>query len=828
MGTRRSETQSGRARIGAAAAAAALATALATAPAAAAATDYAPDALNIIPAGQYELPGPGADVQAKMYDGLTPLFRTVTPSDLTTYFKPARFGAGGQGPTTVEPIPGKPGITVVRDRFNVPHVTARTRADIAFATGWLFAEDRHLLLDQGRFNARVEAVDVPNLDGFGLVVGLRQFVPSAATDRRIAQQTKVLQGAGAVGRQILADIDAYTAGINQSYRDHGYPLSQPFTRVDIYSVMALIGDIFGRGGGDEARRSEFLDGLQRRLGARAGTQAFNDLRERQDPEAVVTSPGRFPYGAAPAGHPGNVVLDNGSFQEEVPAKVSATAAASSRRHASNFLVVGRSRSATGRPLFVAGPQIGYNFPGLTYELDLHGGGIDARGASAPGLPGYILIGRNQDAAWSLTSAGNDLIDTFAETLCGGSKRRYLYQGRCRTMTRFDAGVLKGAGSAPDQRVRFSETVHGPVVGYGRVRGRLVALTRDRASRGRDAAFLLPFEAMSANRVRSPKDFIGAFAKSPFTFNAIYADHRDIATYSAGLLPQRAPGVDIGLPTKGTGQYEWRGFLPARGHPQSIDPPSGLLVNWNGKPALGFSSADDEWTYGSIQRKDLLTGELARTSKHTLATVTGAMNAAATEDLYVVRAWPTIRAILKPGTGPGARAEQLATLLDRWRAAGGSRLDRDGDGKVDDPGAAIMDVAFPRLGAAALQPVLGAKLVRQLGTLISPTDPAPGGYFSGWQGYLDKDLRRLAGRRVRGPYALRYCGRGSLARCRTDLWRALDQAGAALAAKQGPDPAAWRASAASEAIEFSPLKLITVRWTNRPSGIQQVISFSGHR
>ncbi len=26
----------------------------------------------------------------------------------------------------------------------------------------------------------------------------------------------------------------------------------------------------------------------------------------------------------------------------------------------------------------------------------------------------------------------------------------------------------------------------------------------------------------------------------------------------------------------------------------------------------------------------------------------------------------------------------------------------------------------------------------------------------------------------------------------------------------------------------PLKLITMRWTNRPSGIQQVISFSGHR
>jgi hypothetical protein len=51
------------------------------------------------------------------------------------------------------------------------------------------------------------------------------------------------------------------------------------------------------------------------------------------------------------------------------------------------------------------------------------------------------------------------------------------------------------------------------------------------------------------------------------------------------------------------------------------------------------------------------------------------------------------------------------------------------------------------------------------------------------------------------------------------------AGDQLAGQSGTsDPAGWRASATAEEIQFSPLQLITMRYTNRPSGIQQVISF----
>jgi acyl-homoserine lactone acylase PvdQ len=289
-------------------------------------------------------------------------------------------------------------------------------------------------------------------------------------------------------------------------------------------------------------------------------------------------------------------------------------------------------------------------------------------------------------------------------------------------------------------------------------------------------------------------------------------------------------VDSGLPTDGRGRYEWRGFLSARRHPHGIVR-SGVLNNWNNKPARGFPAADDQYAYGSIQRVELLNRNTAEVRRHTLATLTGAMNAAATQDVRDVLLLPTLSKVLRSGRAPTARAMRTLELLEAWRRHGASRLDRNLDGLIDDPGAAIMDAAWPRLADAAIGARLGPRLTTELGQrLMGPFDLPPGGQFSGWHIYMDKDLRTLLGERVRGRFRNRYCGRGRLSRCRHDLWAAIEAAGAQLASAQGPDPQRWRADARRERITFIPGGLLpyTMRYTNRPSGIQQVVSFRGHR
>jgi acyl-homoserine lactone acylase PvdQ len=392
----------------------------------------------------------------------------------------------------------------------------------------------------------------------------------------------------------------------------------------------------------------------------------------------------------------------------------------------------------------------------------------------------------------------------------------------------NAGTIEGIPTEPTTAaVTVRSTVHGPVVGYATVGGRRVAISRKRSTRGREVASALPVEDLMRNRVRSAADFRRTVSRGfEVTFNFMYADDRDVAMVSTGRLPIRPAGVDTGLPTIGDGRFEWQGFIRPGQHPQQTRR-GGVILNWNNKPARGWTAADDTWHYGSVVRNELFRAGIAARRKHTAASVVSVMNRAATTDLRNALLLPVIAGVLRTGLAPSPRAQRMLDLLHDWRVKGSSRLDRDLDGRIDHPGAAIMDVAYPRLADAVLSPVLGPQL-EQLDSLNPRSDDANSqgsSYNAGWYSYIDKDLRRLLGRRVRSPFALRYCGNGNLAACRASLWAALESAGAEGERQYGsPSPDQWRADANAERIKFTPgLLPRTMRWTNRPT-FQQVVSF----
>jgi len=783
--------------------------------------DYATQAWDVLPPGENGSLSfdRNTNDQAKLYDALTPLRGNVTQADIQRDFKAEPLGLGKEKPRSVEHP--RAGLTIARDRFGVAHVFGKTQADVAFGAGWVTAADRGLLLALIRGPARIAALDVPGLDPLQLALSGKTFIPSAQTEAFLSNQIDALSQSGPVGRNVVAIVNAYVKGINAYYKAKGIPV-QPYTANDVIAAAALIAARFGANGGQEIVNSEFLSALQQSLGADRGTTVFDDLREANDPEAPVTAPGSFPYELPSNPAPGSAVIDDGSF---VGAPLEQPA------FASNALVIGAKRSAAGHPLFVAGPQVGYFFPEFFAELDLEGGGFSVRGALFPGVP-FVVIGRGPDFAWSATSSQTDNMDIFVETLCGADDHHYLFRGQCLAMQRFDAGVLRANGE-PDQPVAFYETAHGPLLGYATVGGTKVGLSLMRTTRGRELLSAEGFYDLDTGKVTSAKTFVSAMSHVEFSFNWFYADDKDIAYFSSGRLPLRAPGTDPALPTIGTGQYEWQGFLRPSEHPQAIDPASGVLLNWNNKPAADFGAADSNLSYGSVQRVQLLVSKIAKRRKHTLASVVSAMNESATQDLRVVQVWPVIRAVLNSGPESNATplAQQSALLLDQWLAAGASRIDANGDGKVDAPGAAIMDAAWPKLADAVLSPVLGPltdRLAEQLQTRSDDANDGGSSYIAGWYGYVDKDLRTVLGQPVRGPFATRFCGAGSLTTCRDALWAALGSAAADLAKTQGSDPAQWRADANSERIVFTSGVLPdTMRWTNRPT-FQQVITFGGHR
>jgi acyl-homoserine lactone acylase PvdQ len=751
--------------------------------------------------------------QLPLYTGLTPLRDNVTDADIEQFFLPEDFQPIGQ---THEEQTGRPGLRLIYDSFGIPHIYGQTRADVAFGAGWTTARDRGLLIQLGRGPARVAVADVPNINAFSLVTSGQSFVPSPEAEALVTKQRQLLVDTyGDEGRQIIADAQAYADGINAYWQANN--IAQPPATVnDVIAVTAFIGSIFGAGGGGEAANAELLSKLRQSLGPSEGYQAWDDVMLADDPEAPTTISKRFDYGPLTGGAvTGSVALDPGSIQSVDPMQPAASAAAApARKQASNFLVGAHQRSASGNTLGVMGPQLGYYYPEIVQQIDLHGPGINAQGAAVPGLAMYILIGRTQDYAWSLTSAGHDVRDVYAERLCepdGSAPTRasshYRHNGQCRAFENFNAGLLNG------RPLGYELSVHGPVFATATINGQPYALSRKRSTFGRDGLNLAALKDMTEGDASSPKRFWEAANKFGFTFNWAYVARKSTAFFTSGLLPRRAPGLDRRLPTLGDGRFEWNGFLSEKEHPHDVSGPNGLLLNWNNQSAPGFMHGDDE-PYGSVHRVELFDG-FPRHAR--LTDFVGIMNRAATEDNRSP-VWPVVSRVLRSGPAPSARDEQVVNLLDDWVRRDAPRLDVNGDGLYDEAGPAIMDAAWRPIADAVMAPVFG--------DLVDDLHAVRG--LSGLSGesYVDKDLRALLGDEVRGRFNLSYCGGGSLGQCRASLWEAIHQAADGLATELGQaDPAKWLKPAARTG--FVPgLLPNTFPATNRPT-FQQVLELQRH-
>ena len=393
---------------------------------------------------------------------------------------------------------------------------------------------------------------------------------------------------------------------------------------------------------------------------------------------------------------GSVELDAGSIQSVDPRQpAAATAAAPARRQASNWLLTAHQRSASGNTLAVMGPQLGYYYPEIVQQIDLHGPGINAQGVAVPGLAMYILIGRTQDYAWSLTSAGHDVRDVYAERLCepdGSAPTRasthYEYKGTCRAFEDFNAGALNG------RPVRYKVSVHGPVFATATVGGRPYALARRRSTFGRDGLNLAALKDMTESEATTPHRFWQVANKFGFTFNWAYVSRKFTSFFSSGLLPRRPRGLDRRLPTLGDGSYEWTGFLGERRAPARHERPR-------------RAAAELEQPLGprlhAWRRRAIRIGAPCRAVRQ-VAAARAAHRQRRDHEPRGDRGRALARlAGGQPGAAnrPGAeRARpQVVDILDDWVARDAPRLDADEDGLYDEAGPAIMDAAWRPIAEA---------------------------------------------------------------------------------------------------------------------------------
>jgi acyl-homoserine lactone acylase PvdQ len=813
---------------------------------------------------------PHSDDQLPLYRDLLSAYPSLNDAGVDRFFKDASFGVKpGDVERTYSP---RPDVTIVRDRYGVPHIYGSTREGAEFGIGYATAEDRLFFLDVFRHLGRAQ------LSGFAggapanreLDQQIWNVAPYTEADlqRQIDQRPPQY---AAEADMLKRDLDNYVAGINQYIAEARLdPTKMPaeyaaiarpqgpddWKGTDVVATADVVGAIFGAGGGRELPSALVLQQAQRRFGAKAGRRVWQDFRSANDPEAPTTVKKRFPYETAPKSPRGVAMPDRGTVTDLHLADPSTTKsqASSFPRAMSNALLVSARLSKSGRPIAVFGPQTAYFAPEILMEQDVHAPTLDARGVAFPGTNLYVQLGRGRDYAWSATSAGQDITDTFALPLCDAS--HYRFRGKClaiEKLTRTNSWQPTPADSTPagSQTLTTERTKLGIVTARAKIKGKPVIYTRLRTTYGHETDSGLGFSYFNdPTKVHDAKSFQQVASLIGYTFNWFYVDSRKIAYFNSGFNPVRAPRTDPDLPVQGN--LEWRGWNPdtnlpryagARTHPQAVNP--SFLTSWNNKQAPATRAADGNWGYGPTYRSKTLDDRVRRATrggrKIGRADLVKAMEDAATVDLRgdAVLPW-----VLDVAGHP--RDKTLASALAglrAWRRAGAHRIDRDGDGRYEHSTAIrVMDAWWPRLVRAEFQPALGRKLFDAVeGMNELSNDPNNHGqhlgsaWQSGWYGYVIKDLRTLLGRRVRGRYSRVYCGRGSLSRCRGALLASLRQALKVDPSKLYADKVCADAGRAGDqacfdSIYFRPLGAITqplLPWQNRPT-FQQVVSVEGHR
>ncbi|MGW0331945.1 penicillin acylase family protein [Streptomyces sp. NPDC003011] len=842
-------------------------------------------------------PAHAAD-QLGPYAALAKGYPALTDATIDTFFNDASFGVpAGQVASTVKPA-GRDDVTIVRDKkTGVPHITGTTRYGTEFGAGYAAAEDRLWLMDVFRHVGRGQLTPFAGGDpsNQGLEQEFWRHAPYTEADLQ-AQIDSAVATAGDRGRQALADVNAYVAGINAYIDASDSGRSFPgeyvltghkdsvtnagtiarFKPTDLVALASVIGALFGSGGGGEVDNALSLLAAQRKYGVAEGTRVWESFRMRNDPEAVLTvHDGSFPYASRPADAQGGALPDAGSVTEEqlvhdrtgsaatasaggASAAAARTAVTSARRGMSNALVVSGEHTASGHPIAVFGPQTGYFAPQLLMLQELQGPGLSARGASFAGLSMYVELGRGQDYAWSATTSGQDIIDTYAVELCQDD-HHYLYRGVCTPMEKTEQRnawkpTTADGTAAGSYTMRVWRTKYGPVTHRATVGGKKVAYTTLRSSFRHEADSIIGFQMLNdPDYVKGPQDFQRAVQHINYTFNWFYADSEHTAYYNSGDNPVRATGVDAEFPVWARPAHEWRNWDPATNraqytppsaHPNSMD--QDYYVSWNNKQAKDYTTAS--WGDGSVHRGGLLDDrvrKLVAAGGVTRASLVKAMADAGLADLRAEDVLPDLLRVIDSAAVTDPAAAAAVSRLKAWAGAGARRTETTAGSRTyaDADAIRILDAWWPLLVKATFEPGLGSDLYTAF-TRNLPVDETPsaahgptgahaGSAFQyGWWSYVDKDVRAVLGEPVQGPLAHTYCGGGSLGACRDVLVATLKEAAGRTPAQvyPGDDLCAAGDQWCADSIVQRTLGGIRhggISWQNRPT-YQQVVEFTSHR
>jgi penicillin amidase len=253
---------------------------------------------------------------------------------------------------------------------------------------------------------------------------------------------------------------------------------------------------------------------------------------------------------------------------------------------SNAWVVDGSKTTSGYPLLGGDPHLGLSMPGKWYEMHLNLNGQNVSGATLAGVPG-IVIGQNDEMAWSMTNIMADDTDFFLEKVDPQDRGRYvvdsLADGSVSYLPFTKVREVIKVKDADDVMLQTRYTKHGPIISdiypeSDLADDQLIAMRWT----GHDLSneFRALYQINWATTFQEFKDALPHFTVPGQNF--MYGDKEgNIAMFSTARLPIRT-GDKVALRNGWDPQQDWLGYIPYEEMPTVINPENGWIANANNK------------------------------------------------------------------------------------------------------------------------------------------------------------------------------------------------------------------------------------------------------
>ncbi len=435
-------------------------------------------------------------------------------------------------------------VTILRDRWGVPHIYGKTDADAVFGMLFAQAEDDFNRIEVNYLNAMGRLAEAEGEKAVYSDLRMKLFIDAADLQARYRASPAWLKKL----------MNAYADGLN--FYLHSHPAVKPrvLTRFEPWMALSFTE---GSIGGDI--ESIDLRGLEAFYGPRGGLPASPRTAAAlaADARLAAASPEPEPRG-------------------------------------SNGFAIAPALSANGHALLLINPHTSFYFRSEMQVVSEEG--LNAYGAVTWGQF-FIYQGFNDRLGWMHTSGGGDAIDEYLETVEGldGAAGAVAEKGAGRT--RYGAGTrplqtrpvtlrYKTDAGMASRTLTTWRSAHGPIVREASADGspRWVAVRLMHE----------PVKALMQSYLRTKARNQAAFRRvlelrTNSSNNTVYADaDGHIAYYQGNFIPVRDPRFDFTKPVDGSNPAtDWQGLHAVKDIIQLHDPANGWLQNTNNWP---FSAA----------------------------------------------------------------------------------------------------------------------------------------------------------------------------------------------------------------------------------------------